>query len=143
MGLISKSKTYSDDEQLNFSDLNQSFDDIVDEVNGNLDDNNIDSIGIAKITNPYKFHAYMSAGQSMTSGAGKTIKFNAERFDTNGNFDVNAYKYTVPVTGYYFLSAKAYSYRGGSAGITKVDWRINKNGTVMDGILDEWTCRLS
>jgi hypothetical protein len=53
MTLISKSKTYVDDEVLNASDLNQSIDDIVDVVNGGLDSNNLDAnaVGTAEIQN--------------------------------------------------------------------------------------------
>ena len=41
MTLISKSKTWSDDEELTASDLNQGFDDIIDVVNGGLDSTNV------------------------------------------------------------------------------------------------------
>lgn len=43
MGLISRIKTWVDNEKLNYNDLNSEFDNILTAVNGNLDNTNIDT----------------------------------------------------------------------------------------------------
>lgn len=47
MSTISKSKTWVDNEVLNATDLNQGFDDIINVVNGSLNNDNIADAGIA------------------------------------------------------------------------------------------------
>jgi len=43
MGVISKTKTWVDEENVNYTDLNGNFDNVYNEVNGNLDNSNIKS----------------------------------------------------------------------------------------------------
>ena len=43
MGLISRIKEWIDNEKLNYNDLNNEFDNILTAINGNLDNNNIDT----------------------------------------------------------------------------------------------------
>lgn len=43
MGLVTKTKTWSDNENVNYSDMNANFDTLYNVVNGNLDDDNIKS----------------------------------------------------------------------------------------------------
>jgi len=43
MGTISKGKTWADNENVLYTDLNDNFDDIYNEFNGNIDNDNIDS----------------------------------------------------------------------------------------------------
>lgn len=48
MGIITKTKSWTDAENVNYTDLNSDFDTLYNEVNGNLDNDNIDdSAGIA------------------------------------------------------------------------------------------------
>jgi hypothetical protein len=48
MGTITKTKTWADAETVNYTDLNSDFDTLYNEVNGNLDNDNLDaSAGIA------------------------------------------------------------------------------------------------
>lgn len=130
MGLVSKSKTWSDGETLNAADLNQGFDDIVNVVNGNLDDNNVNSVSITKISNPYKFYAYLPSNQTLSSGTSTQLNLTAEMFDPNNNYDAANKKYVVPVTGYYLLIANALFYYGGSNfNDPRLDVFIVVNGT--------------
>lgn len=63
---------------------------------------------IEVISNPYKFSAYMSATQTLTTaGVWYKLNYNTESYDTNNNFDTSTGTYTVPVTGYYQFSATA------------------------------------
>lgn len=59
---------------------------------------------LATDSNPYKFSAYKSSGtQTINAGATDKVTFDAEEYDTNGNFATSTY--TVPVTGFYLLIA--------------------------------------
>ena len=74
------------------------------EVNSNFDD-----LDKGLIHNPYKFHAFRSGNQTISSGTWSTVNLDAEVFDTNSNFDTSTYKYTVPITGYYQLNGQTFS----------------------------------
>lgn len=47
MGVITKTKTWADNEGVNYTDMNANFDTLYNEVNGNLDSANVDSTSIA------------------------------------------------------------------------------------------------
>lgn len=52
MGLITKDKTWADNENVLYTDINSNFDTVYNEVNGNLDNDNIDAsanIAVTKI----------------------------------------------------------------------------------------------
>lgn len=65
------------------------------------------ALNTTSISNPYKFSVYRSAAYSTASSAYTVLPFDAEHFDTNGNFDIttNKGRYTAPVNGFYFFSA--------------------------------------
>jgi len=54
-----------------------------------------------------KASAYMNNDQTIASGVDTTIQLNTENFDIGSNFDVTTYTYTIPLTGYYQMSAHA------------------------------------
>jgi hypothetical protein len=43
MGTITKTKTWADNEAVNYTDINSNFDNVYNEINGNLDNDNIDA----------------------------------------------------------------------------------------------------
>jgi hypothetical protein len=110
--------------------IDQEFNTIQGVLNGNIDTDNLKDVSVTeekiasnavttakikdasvtmpKISNPYKFKVYRNGDQSVTTGTWTAVQLNAEEFDTNSNFDTTTYKYTVPVTGYYFLNGAIY-----------------------------------
>jgi hypothetical protein len=86
-------------------------------INGNIDTDNIQddaitsdkiasgAIGVRDIVNPYKFQAARTTNQAIGDSAWTTVQLNVEQVDTNNNFDPATYMYTIPVTGYYAVSA--------------------------------------
>ena len=53
-----------------------------------------------------KCYAYLSANQeNLTSGSDTLVTFNAELYDTGGDFNTGTYKFVAPVTGYYLITA--------------------------------------
>lgn len=75
------------------------------------------SFAPAKLTNPYKFHAYATGSTTATAGGWTKVAFAGESFDSNNNFASNTY--TAPVTGYYKFDA-AVKITVGGAGETYV-----------------------
>lgn len=109
---------------------------------GFKDGTNIDNLAIldrhiaannlhaGKITNPYKFSAYKSGGnQAIGASVATKISFQTERFDTNSNFDnATNYRYTIPVTGFYFVNTIIQTLRGDAT--TDNNLAIYKNGVL-------------
>lgn len=97
-------KSWGYKETLSSSDMNTH---VRDNLNALRDGSGIatDAIDMTKITNPYKTSVYLGSNQSMTQGTWSTINLNTENYDINSNFDTATYTYTVPVTGYYLISA--------------------------------------
>lgn len=81
---------------------------------------------LAVDSNPYKFSVYRTAAFNST-GAFSLVQHDTELFDTNGNFDIttNKGRYTVPVSGFYWVSAQA----GNSTGTAGQSSAIYKNGS--------------
>jgi len=74
------------------------------------------SVPIAKLTNPYKFSAYLGSAQNSSSGFTK-VALKSETFDTNNNFDaVTNYRYVAPVAGYYQFTGAVASTNGATPG---------------------------
>lgn len=71
-----------------------------------------------KLTNPYKFYAYRSTSETVTSSK---VHFDAKAFDTSNNFDATTNRFTVPVNGFYQLN-------------TIVGWVINGNNGIAYGV---------
>lgn len=81
----------------------------------------------AELSNPYKFRVYRSAAAN--AGASSTpakITFNAENYDTNGNFASGTY--TVPVAGSYHFDWRAKWITGGAEEYYSA---LYKNGAVI------------
>jgi hypothetical protein len=78
-------------------------------------------------SNPYKFSAYLSSGQTVANADVK-ITCQTELFDTNSNYDnVTNFRYVAPVTGFYFFNAAATTFIGnGNVIIAK----LFKNGVI-------------
>lgn len=53
----------------------------------------------------YKFRAYISSDVTIANDTATAIVFDSENFDPGSDFNTATGQYTVPVTGYYFLSA--------------------------------------
>ena len=86
-------------------------------------------------SNPYKFSVYRSAAQTMngsgTGGGATKIQFDTELFDTNSNYDnATNYRYTAPVTGFYFFSANVVVNNATAANVD-CSIRFYKNGSVL------------
>lgn len=57
------------------------------------------------LTNPYKFYAYQSSGQAVTTGADRgPINLQTKLFDTGTNFATGTGLFTAPIAGFYFFS---------------------------------------
>ena len=84
----------------------------------------------AKWTNPYKFGAFMLSIQSVSASVWTKAQINTKEFDTNTNFDATTnYRYTVPVNGFYQISAQlALTTAGGGSGTT-AQAALYKNGS--------------
>lgn len=68
----------------------------------------IDKSLLTTDSNPYKFYAYKTSAQSLTISTFTVVGVNIEVFDTNGNYDnATNYRYTAPVSGFYFFKAQA------------------------------------
>lgn len=119
MGTISVTLP-SDGDTIDAADVNNPINTIVGVINGNIDNNNIASGGVAtanlatgiqvvgKESNPYKFSVYRNTDQTVTASTEIKVQLNAENFDTNSNFDSSTnYRYTAPVNGFYFFSGHA------------------------------------
>lgn len=79
-------------------------------------------------SNPYKFSVYRNAAQTLTNTVAVKINFDTELFDTNNNFDsVTNFRYTVPITGFYFISGAISISTVGS--LNRFLVLIYKNGT--------------
>lgn len=88
----------------------------------------IDKSLLTTDSNPYKFFVYRNAAQNSSAAFAK-INFDAERFDTNNNFDSTTnYRYTAPVSGFYQFNAQVAIPISG-AGNDNV-CAIYKNGTI-------------
>ena len=59
-----------------------------------------------QIRNPYRFRAYRAAAWTPVA-ASNTVPFDTKNYDPNNNFSTTTYKYTVPVTGLYFISGRS------------------------------------
>jgi hypothetical protein len=74
-------------------------------------------ISPAKFSNPYKFHVYCSANWTDGNNAYATVPLNVETFDTNNNWNITNYTYTVPLSGYYQLSGCVKTHTKNGAGV--------------------------
>jgi hypothetical protein len=74
------------------------------------------------------FMAYNNANQSISSATFTKVRFNAEEWDTNNNFDSTTnYRFTPTVAGYYQCSF-AFSTEPSTATVTRIIGLFYKNG---------------
>lgn len=79
---------------------------------------------------PYKFSVYASTGTVLGASVTGKVILNSEHFDTNNNFDSTTnYRYSAPVTGFYFVTATVQVAAGGSSAVGNSTGMIFKNGT--------------
>jgi hypothetical protein len=79
------------------------------------------------INNAPAFSAYLSSGQSVTTGVATKLAANIEEFDTNSNYDnVTNYRFTPTVAGYYQINGNLGF--GTTGNITGALGMIYKNG---------------
>lgn len=84
-------------------------------------------LAASKLYNPYKFSVYRIGSYSIAATT-QRVAFDAANFDTSANFNTATNRFTVPATGYYYLSTKVSI---GSAGMGTTEWcgvAIYKNG---------------
>lgn len=104
---------------------------------------NIADAKVENIVNPYKAKAYRNGALTTTSGAFTKITLDAESFDVNNNFTGGTY--TVPVTGYYSITAvlnitttdtdlTCAVYVNGSSAMLGVE-NTNSYGSIASGVL--------
>jgi len=55
----------------------------------------------------YKAVVYLGTTQTMPDGNVNRIELDTKIFDTNDNFNISTYEYTVPISGWYSISAKS------------------------------------
>lgn len=71
---------------------------------------NNSSVTIPKLSNPYKARAVRTSAQTINDNTHTQVQLNVKSYDPNNNFSTSTYNYTVPVTGYYQVNAKATIY---------------------------------
>ena len=75
---------------------------------GTLNLTNINATGNIFKSNSPCFRARASSGgwKSFGNTAWNTMPFNAEDFDSGGNYNTSTYKFTIPVAGRYYFYAQ-------------------------------------
>jgi len=92
----------------------------------------IDSSGNVTYSSNYKVNVYVGTTRTITSST-ETVRFDIENFDPNNNFDTTTWTYTVPVTGYYFVSAQVYFLANSGSNTTPRTIQLVKNGVAQIG----------
>lgn len=148
MGTIIKPNDFTASTTIDSSDVNDNFDTIYDEFNGNITAANLatnavatakiadsavttakindGAVTVAKVTMPYKFYVYRSAA-SNSSNSLTVVPFDTKVFDIGTNVDVvtNKGRFTAPVTGHYWFSAGV----GNTVAAGFVSVQLMKNGS--------------
>jgi len=89
----------------------------------------IDSTG--RVLTPARpaFRAYNNASSAwteVTHAQHQIVAYNAEKYDIGGNYNTSTYRFTCPVDGLYFFSARVYMHTdGGNARLTIVTGTTN------------------
>ena len=93
MGLITKAKTWADAENVNYTDLNSDFDTLYTEVNGNLDNDNIDASAAIAATKISGTAVTLTGAQTITGvksfDAATKQKMATATDDTTVTFDLD------------------------------------------------------
>ena len=94
----------------------------------------IPSWATASSTSGPAFFAYRSGNQSITSGTGTKVAFNAESFDTDNCFDTTTnYRFTPTKSGYYQMNS---SIECAGATVTRTVLMFFKNGSEYQRFVD-------
>lgn len=80
----------------------------------------------SKLSNPYKFRVYRNAAASVASTVTAKIQFDTKTYDTSSNFDTTNFRFTAPVAGFYYLTARTLA----SAASMNVQLMLYKNGVL-------------
>lgn len=126
--ITDKSSTGTDSGAETLSNKTLTAPTISDFTNANHDHGDADDGGailVTGIANPYKFRAYRNAAWTTPNGAVAKVALDVETYDPNNNFSGGTY--TVPVTGYYLISACV----GVIAATSTVLAYIYKNGALV------------
>lgn len=89
------------------------------------------SVSPEKITNPYKYSAYLNAAtQSLSAATPTRLAADTEEFDSNNNLDTttNKGRYTAPIAGYYFMHGRFRTNGVSAGGYLRVS--LMKNGAI-------------
>jgi len=79
-----------------------------------------------KFSNPYKFSVYRNAALNSAASGSAVITFDTSLFDTGSNYSTGTGRFTAPVNGFYWFSARA---SVGLGGTTRFFVNLYKNGT--------------
>lgn len=94
----------------------------------------IGSASAAKLQNPYKFSVYLSTFQTGIADATVTkVAFNAEKFDTNNNFNTTTNTYTVPVTGFYQINVYLQVQSAANQGVSNLIYLAKNAASIQEG----------
>ena len=105
MSIITKPHTFADNEIIYASKLNENFNKLYDEINGNVDTVNIkdEAVTSEKLTNTIGFRAYRSSALNASTSITK-INMDTESFDTGSDWDgTTNYRFNAPKAGYYYF----------------------------------------
>ena len=92
MGVIVKPKTWADEENVTYTDINSNFDTVYNEFNGNIEDANIDAAAAIAVTKISGTAVNLSSTQSLTGKktfASTVGTVTADSDDTTITFNMN------------------------------------------------------
>lgn len=92
--------------------------------------NFVSAVDILNLENPYIVSAYKSADTNVTDITSQKVICNTEIFDPSNSFNTTTGEFTTPVTGYYFLKAKAFLYD--ATNLYYASLQLNKSGAAME-----------
>lgn len=92
----------------------------------------ISPVSTVGLYNPYKFYAYAGSAYNWGTNAWAKVALNTKLFDTNGNFDITNYRYTAPVSGFYFFTGMART--SGAVGGNLYGIQLWVNGAIGSGL---------
>lgn len=99
---------------------------------GQIGNSGISGVGTEKLSNPYKFSVYKASTTTMAAATWTKASLDTESFDTGSNFDTTTnFRFTVPVDGFYQISAQIGIGSTGSGTTESSQGAIYKNGSLL------------